>query len=163
VQRSLMQSFTEASVVNNKQAGDLKDASPATRLKAFGIDGIIMVVGLAILRAGWQWLLKPVLFGSENSGIYASIVSFNLSYPLILCFAYFLAFWYWRGATPGQISTHTAVIMDDGRRLDFATAAKRSALFVASTLIFFGIPSLSLFLEMKKTLFDYFCGTRVVE
>jgi class 3 adenylate cyclase/uncharacterized RDD family membrane protein YckC len=167
VHRSLHQTFSQPSVVGKKPASELKDAAPVTRIKAFAIDAAILIVGLAILRRSWTWFLRPVLFGGGNNyhdvGILGSLIELNLNYPLVLCFMYFLVFWFWKGTSPGQIATRTAVVMNDGSHLDFLTATKRSALFVVSSMLLFGLPMLTLFVGLKKTTYDYICKTRVVE
>ncbi len=166
MQRSLHQTFTQSTVLGQKSAADLKDAPPALRFKSFAIDAGVLIVALWLIGFVWGWLLRPILFGgvstTRNMGILEHIIQINLNYPVVLCFAYFLFFWFWKGASPGQIATRTAVTMDNGVLLDFKTAAKRSALFVVSMMLF-GIPALTLYVDMKKTLYDYWCGTRVVE
>ena len=166
-QRSLVHTFSQPSVLGDKAAPDLKDAAVMSRLKSFVIDAGILMLAIFILRCGWEWFLRPIFFGAvggtRDRGILELLIQVNLNYPLILCFAYFLIFWFIKGASPGQIATRSAVIMNDGSRLDFETSAKRSALFVISTMIFLGVPALSLFTKSKKTFFDSQCNTRVVE
>jgi class 3 adenylate cyclase/uncharacterized RDD family membrane protein YckC len=167
MQRSLRHTFSQPSVLGNKSAADLKDAPPATRFKAFAIDAAIMFLAVNLLRWGWAWFLRPVFFGmadvERDRGILELLIQVNLNYPVLLFFAYLLVFWFMMSASPGQIATRTAVIMKDGSRLDFEAAAKRSALFVISTMFLFGLPALTLFTKTKETLFDYLCKTRVVE
>jgi uncharacterized RDD family membrane protein YckC len=73
-----------------------------------------------------------------------------------------MIFWFTMSASPGQIATRTAVIKNDGSRLDFEIAAKRSALFVISTMLLMGLPALMIFSKQKQTLVDFLCQTRVV-
>lgn len=162
VHRSLHETFTQATVLGHKSSAEWKDASPVIRFKSFAIDVGVLLAGLLVLNILWDWIIHPLFFGG-NGGIFAHLVSFNLNYPIILCFIYFTAFWFWKGASPGQIATRTAVVMENGSQMDFATAAKRSALFVISSMMLCGIPALGIFLDMKKTLYDYLCKTRVVE
>lgn len=163
VHRSLRQTFGQASVLGDKQAADLKEAAPVTRLKAFAIDAAILFAMVAGLRIVWAWFLRPIFFNSESLGIIGSLIHFNLHYPFIICLAYLMVFWYTMNASPGQIATRTAVIMKDGSRMTFETVAMRAILFVISTMILFGLPALTLFTKLKQTLFDYLSNTRVVE
>lgn len=160
VHRSLQQTFNKTSVLGDKAATEWQDASTEIRLKSFGIDAAVLLAALFVLNFVWDIILRPILFGD---GIFAAIISFNLNYPIVLVFIYYTAFWFWKSASPGQIATRTAVVMEDGSALDFATAATRGALFTVSIVLLFGIPALSLFLDMKKTLYDYICKTRVIE
>lgn len=167
VQRSLRDTFSQPTVLGNKPVTELQDAAPLTRIKAFAIDAVILMISVIILRWGWSWFLRPLLFSRasdiQGRGIFESLIQFNLNYPFLFCLAYFLIFWFARSASPGQIATRTAVVMNDGKCLDFETAAKRSALFVISTMLLLGLPALTLFTAKKQTMFDFFCKTRVVE
>ncbi len=163
VHRSLRQTFGQSSVLGTKQAAELKDAEPATRIKAFCIDFAVVFVMMLGLRLCWAWFLRPLFFDANSLGIVGSLIQFNLYYPFIPCLAYLLICWYTMNASPGQIATRTAVIMNDGSRMTFETAAMRATLFVISTMILFGLPALSLFTKLKQTMVDYLCKTRVVE
>lgn len=163
VQRSLRQTFGQSSVLGSKQAAELKEAEPATRIKAFCIDFAIMFAVVLGLRICWAWFVRPLFFNVNSLGIIGSLIQFNLSYPFIPTLAYLIIFWYTMNASPGQIATRTAVIMNDDSRMTFETAALRAVLFVVSTMMLFGLPALTLFTKLKQTLFDYLCNTKVVE
>lgn len=163
VHRSLRQTFGQSSILGAKQASELKEAEPVTRMRAFCIDFAVMFALVLGLRICWAWFLRPLFFDANSLGIIGSLIQFNLYYPFLPTLAYLLIFWYSMNASPGQIATRSAVIMNDGSRMTFETAALRAILFVISTMLFFGLPALTLFTKLKQTMFDYLCNTRVVE
>jgi len=89
-------------------------------------------------------------------------VSFNMDYPFIPLILYFGLFWMIKGASPGQIASKTAVVMENDEKLDLVVAFKRAAIFVFSNTIL-GAGSLMLLTGEKRTLYDKLCETKVIE
>ncbi|MDD5091697.1 MAG: adenylate/guanylate cyclase domain-containing protein [Candidatus Wallbacteria bacterium] len=97
----------------------------------------------------------------RKSTFIESLINFNIRYPLLFLLLYFAASWKLRGASLGQVVCHTAVVTENGQPLEWLQAFKRSALFMASSILF-GIGAAPV-LNGQPALYDKICGTRVVE
>ncbi|MDD2714301.1 MAG: adenylate/guanylate cyclase domain-containing protein [Candidatus Wallbacteria bacterium] len=170
-----------------------KEADLMKRLKSFGIDMGILLVALIILNTFWsvsRWIVfgrTTILYKQyislsraeqdgwrpdfssgnniyrRNAGLYEGIIDFNLKCPFLILWFYFALFWKLKSATPGQVFNGTAVRTLDGEELPWGIAFLRSAFFIFSILIF-GIGAATFVLGgKKKTLYDSFCDTKVIE
>lgn len=186
IHKSITKTFSQKTVIEKKK--ELKDASNGARIKSSLIDLVIIVIMMIALRVAW-WPVQRIVFGSSMvssssmtsintegwkyefsggesilirpKGIIEWLVDFNVKFPIILVWLYFALFWKMKHASPGQISAGTAVVQGDGSpEIPMDLALKRSALFLLSAFILFGIVMV-LFAE-KKTLYDKLCETRVV-
>ncbi|GAB4266739.1 MAG: hypothetical protein Kow0029_00680 [Candidatus Rifleibacteriota bacterium] len=181
IQKSLAGTFSQKTVIEKKK--ELKDASAGARIKSGLIDLIILLVIVMALNIIW-WPVQRIVFGACSTTTYSEItngwaydmttnsfvrpkgliecfIDYNVKFPVLLFWLYFTLFWKTRHATPGQIAAGTAVIKNNGETdISMGLAMKRSALFLVSCFILFGL-LMGLFGE-KKTLYDKLCDTRVV-
>jgi len=80
----------------------------------------------------------------------------------LLVAAYFIAFWTWKGQTPGKMALDLKVIKADGGPVDLATAILRYIGYLVSGLIL-GIGFLLIpFDSRKQGLHDKIAGTFVI-
>jgi len=98
----------------------------------------------------------------RNMGYMEWFISLNLDYPFIPLILYFGLFWLIKGASPGQIASKNAVVMENDEKLDVIVAFKRAAIFVFSNAIL-GAGALMLLTGEKRTLYDKVCETKVIE
>jgi class 3 adenylate cyclase/uncharacterized RDD family membrane protein YckC len=192
VQNKIVKTFSQESVVEKRGGKTLTDAAVASRFKAFAVDAVILLVLTLVLRVGW-WGGSRMLFGSRqistseyyklsgsetksrweyrhedgeafyirSRSIGELFLGLNFNYPILLFMMYFTLFWKVRGASPGQIATGTGVVAEEGDSLSWEIACKRGVLMVLSTLLVFG--PLMIFIGSRRTFYDSYCRTRVVE
>ncbi|HNW36894.1 MAG TPA: adenylate/guanylate cyclase domain-containing protein, partial [Candidatus Ozemobacteraceae bacterium] len=172
VQKQFVQTFGQKTVLEQGKGKALADASIQTRMKCFLIDLVILGVLYAVTKFAW-WPVQSIVFGSESisqsayykldsdklaryqdltaaDGMYHRIpgmiewlIDVNIRLPLLPFILYFGIFWKLKGASPGQIAGHSAIVMADGQPLTLAVSLKRAAIFVF-TLIPAGIGGLAL-------------------
>jgi class 3 adenylate cyclase/uncharacterized RDD family membrane protein YckC len=183
MQKSLAKTFGQKTVLETKQK--VADASLVNRFKSGLIDMIILLLLTVSLKFAW-WPVQRIVYGPTQGteysegrdnwqneridghyvlvrpqGIIEKLVSFNVNFPILFFWLYFAAFWKLKKASPGQIASGTAVVCEnDTDELSFALAAKRSALYLLSCFIIFGVAMV--LIGEKKTLYDKLCKTRVV-
>ena len=187
VQKQLVDSFGQKTVLAKKEAKSLQEAETGKRVKSFVIDSVVLAILLVSLSFGW-WITERMVYGSvyltdneysnlkhgednfslgndgnyyRKKGILEWIISINVSFPILLMMGYFAIGWGVKGASPGQIVSQTAVVMEDGSPITWKVAFVRAGVFVFSVVLVFG-PAMALIGE-KKTFYDKFCKTRVVE
>ncbi|MBP7634516.1 RDD family protein [Candidatus Ozemobacteraceae bacterium] len=190
VQTKLVQTFGQKTILEQGKGKTLTDASLRVRMKCFIIDMMILTFLAVILQVGW-WPVHRIVYGAKSiesqafnqlesddqkrytydyessnyrriSGTLEWAIDLNVRIPIIPFILYFTLFWGLKGASPGQIAGHSAVIMSSGQPPTFPEAFKRAAIFVL-TLLPFGIGGLAIFVGTKETLWDKFCSSRVVE
>ncbi len=192
VQKQLAQTFGQKTILEKKEGRSLNDAGILTRFKSGLIDLAIIIVIAVLFRIAW-WPVQRVVFGSaslssaafydlsyadqknyrlsdaEGDGNYYRkfgwiefFADFNIRWPFFPVFLYLGVFWWVKGATLGQIAAHTAVLTEGGKKPDLRISFLRSALFMVS-LVFFGIGMFAIFFGDRRTFYDKFCETRVVE
>jgi uncharacterized RDD family membrane protein YckC len=180
LQKNISKTFNKKTVIEQKKK--YSDASTTQRVKSGLIDMVILVVLTIVLNIGW-WPVQRIMFGSpylsseaqsksqsdeDKNGNFARpqsivewVVDKNIKYPFILFWLYFSVFWKLKHASPGQIASGTAVISEKNPdNISIGLAMKRSALFLVSVFIVFGV--LMIFIGEKKTFYDKLCETRVV-
>lgn len=140
--KNIANTFGQKTVLESKQAQDLREAGIPKRLMTFLVDAVILFIPCYLI----QWILGYV-------GVLVSMAA---------VFGYFAALWMIKGATLGQIALHTAVVKADGSPLDAKSALIRSGVFMVSCL-FLGLGTLSIFSQLQKTAFDHVAGTKVIE
>jgi len=191
VQKQFVQTFGQKTVLEQAKGKALSEASLPTRMKCFLIDLVILGILFIVVKFSW-WPVQSIVFGfdsitqsayyklesdargryeelTRSDGMYHRVpglvewlIDLNVRIPLLPFIFYFGIFWKYKGASPGQIAGHSAVVMADGQPLTLALALRRSAIFVF-TLIPAGIGGLVVLVGDRQTLWDKFCSTKVVE
>ncbi len=139
--KNIASTFGQKTVLESKQAQDLREAGIPKRLMTFGVDFLILLIPCYLISRllPLGWLLS-----------------------MIATFAYFSGFLILKGATLGQVALHTAVVKEDGSPIDMKAAIIRTAVLYVTCLLL-GVPALSIFSQLKKTAFDHVAGTKVIE
>jgi class 3 adenylate cyclase/uncharacterized RDD family membrane protein YckC len=162
VQKSLAKTFGQKTILEKNK--EHKDASLVARAKSGIIDLIILGILTVSLKIAW-WPIQKILFGTPeytDPGLLELMMSMAFRYPFVLFWLYFVIFWKFRQASPGQIAVGTAVVDESGSfNLSFSVLAKRSLLFLVSNFTLIG--TAMVFVGEKKTFYDKVCNTRVVE
>lgn len=175
----ITKTFGKKSVLETSPS-NLVEAPYQKRFLSTVIDYAIIAVFSIFLTLGWGFFdtvfcggSKPAQKASEHyyeggernaapsHGIIYKMIRLNVHYPLVFWWLYFMLFWKLKNATLGQIAIGTAVVSGDNKHaLSYATAAKRSALFVLVLIL----PFLAIFMLVgeKQALYDKLCYTKVV-
>ncbi|HOY67736.1 MAG TPA: adenylate/guanylate cyclase domain-containing protein [Candidatus Ozemobacteraceae bacterium] len=191
VQRQLVQTFGQKTVLEQNKGKALSDASLTTRMKCFVIDLLVIGLLAFLFKFGW-WPVQRIVFGAvsitsqeyyklpaaersnyedltrsdgtyyRNKGWIEWLTDLNIHLPIIPVILYFGIFWYFKGASPGQIAGRSAVVTTEGHPLPIDLALKRAVLFVFLVLPA-GIGGLAIFIGDRQTIWDKLCSTRVVE
>ena len=111
------------------------------RLGAYFIDFIALSIVYSIL-APFQWFGFVAFW--DVGDIFNTPVWFTLPYlifgnllSLLIGVAYFVAFWVWRGQTPGKMALSIKLIRTDGSKVTLGAALLRYLGYIVSTVIFF--------------------------
>jgi uncharacterized RDD family membrane protein YckC len=135
----------------------LTTSAPLPRLAAAAIDHVILIaIDLAVV----YFTLR--MTGLTMSDWPALPVAPLVTFLLLLKVAYFMAFTAVGGQTIGKMATHIRVVTESLGPLDPATAARRTAVATASTIVF-GLGFIpALFAADRRALHDRVAHTRVV-
>ena len=115
------------------------------RFLASFIDGIILfIIG---------WIIAWVI-GISQVGTYIN---------WLICIAYTIGFWTWRGQTPGKMIVGIKIIKTDESPIGFATAILRYIGYVISTIILFIGYFMIAWDSKKQGLHDKIAGTYVIK
>jgi uncharacterized RDD family membrane protein YckC len=125
------------------------------RVVAYILDGIITFViaaALTPLFGGTMFPTRPEEMDFTGSGI-----------SLLVGLVYFVAFWSWRGQTPGMMPFNMTVVRaDDGGKIDWVRALLRYVgLIISFLVIFIGVIWVA-FDSRKQGWHDKIAGTVVV-
>ena len=110
------------------------------RLGAFLIDFITLAVITSILLP-FRWFDFPGFW--EVGNIFnshpwlAPFWAFNDLISLLIGVAYFVAFWVWRGQTPGKMVAGIRVIRTDGSNITLGVALLRCLGYIVSAAVIF--------------------------
>ena len=132
-------------------------AGLGTRFTAIFLDHLFQLVAVMF----FSFMLGALSFSADDV-LVSVILLFGLFF---LIFGYvFLFEWLWNGQTPGKKISGLRVIRDDGRPLDFSSAAVRNIVRIADFLpAAYGVGVISIFANPKlKRLGDLAAGTLVV-
>jgi len=137
------------------------------RLGAYFIDFIALSIVSSIL-APFQWFGFVVFWDAGN--IFNSNVWLALPYlvfgnllSLLIGVAYFVAFWVWRGQTPGKMALSIKLIRTDGSKVTLGAALLRYLGYIVSSVIFFIGFIWIAFDSRKQGLHDKMADTYVVK
>ncbi len=101
-------------------------------------------------------------FSKKEKGFIENFIDFNVKFPVLIIFLYFIIMWKIKNATAGQLITGLHVTMDDNSEMDFITIVKRSGILTLSTCLL-GIGVIFIFFGKKKCLHDLICETQIIE
>lgn len=135
----------------------LTTSAPLPRLAAAAIDHLILIaIDLAVVY--FTLRMTGLTMGDWPALPVAPLVTFLL----LLKLAYFMAFTAVGGQTIGKMATHIRVVTESLGPLDPATAARRTAVAAASTIVF-GLGFFpALFAADRRALHDRVAHTRVI-
>lgn len=137
------------------------------RLGAYFIDLIILSIGIGILSSIWGLGLTSFWNIGElfNLPEWATLpfVALGSLLSLLIEAAYFVAFWVWRGQTPGKMALSMKLIRTDGSKITLGTALLRYLGYIVSTVIFFIGFIWIAFDSRKQGLHDKMADTYVVK
>jgi uncharacterized RDD family membrane protein YckC len=138
----------------------------AVRLVAYLIDGVVLaILSLIILRIAYHFSgstddgqVIPVAVYASSGGINALVASIGN----ILSIAYVVAFWAWRGQTPGKMVMGIKIVRTDGSPIGIGGAILRYIGYIVSGLMFcIGFLWIALDPE-KQAVHDKIAGTYVI-
>ena len=137
------------------------------RLAAFLIDFVALSVILSIF-ASPQWFSLVSLWDVDEIFarpmwlVFPYLVFSNLL-SLLVGIAYFVAFWVWRGQTPGKMALSIKLIRTDGSNVTIGDALLRYlGYFVSAAILFIGFIWIA-FDSRKQGLHDKIADTYVVK
>ena len=112
----------------------------AVRLVAYLIDGVVLtILSLIIMSIAYHFSgstddgqVIPVAVYASSSGINALVALINN----VLSIAYFVAFWAWRGQTPGKMVMGIKLVRTDGSPIGIGRAVLRYLGYIVSGLMF---------------------------
>ncbi len=137
------------------------------RLGAYFIDFIALSV-VASIFAPFQWFGFVAFW--DVGDVFNTPVWFALPYlifgnllSLLVTIAYFVAFWVWRGQTPGKMALSIKLIRTDGSKVTLGAALLRYLGYIVSTVIFFIGFIWIAFDRRKQGLHDKMADTYVVK
>lgn len=126
--------------IEEKQKGNVtaEYAGFWMRLGAYIIDGIILnaINYIIYFVPGFIYFAITGKLGSDEIAPTAlAVVVFLLC--LIVCIAYPVCFWQWRGQTPGKMALGIKIIRTDGSDLTWGSAFVRFLGYIVSTIIIY--------------------------
>ncbi len=139
------------------------------RLGAHLIDGIILgiigwIIGYIIRLVGYG-----VLTGKEEIGFALSTAEGGAEFPILLSLigcvigvVYCVAFWTWRGQTPGKIALGIKIIRTDGSPIDLGRSILRYIGYIISSFILMIGYLWIAFDPRKQGIHDKIAGTYVI-
>ncbi len=137
------------------------------RLGAYFIDFIALSIVSSIL-APFQWFGFVVFWDAGNifnSHVWPAppYLVFGNLLSLLIGVAYFVAFWVWRGQTPGKMALSIKLIRSDGSKVTLGAALLRYLGYIVSSVIFFIGFIWIAFDSRKQGLHDKMADTYVVK
>jgi uncharacterized RDD family membrane protein YckC len=126
------------------------------RLGAAVIDFIILLFILAVIYYSVFRFIAPIMLSGRFIMIFISISWF-------IEIAYLVAFWAWRGQTPGKLLTGIKIIRTDSSPITWRYALLRYLGYIISTITFFIGFIWIAFDDRKQGLHDKIADTYVVK
>ena len=158
--------MVETTVQEKSEGVALEFAGFWRRLGAYLIDFVALSI-LCSVFAPFQWFGFAAFW---DGSIFAGNAWFALPYlvfgnllSLLVGIAYFVAFWVWRGQTPGKMALSIKLMRTDGSNLTIGDALLRYlGYFVSAATLFIGFIWIA-FDSRKQGLHDKIADTYVVK
>lgn len=130
------------------------------RLAAFIVDAIILGVITSIL---FPWRGLPDFWSFQTSWFFIPLIAISNFVSTLITVAYQVAFWTWRGQTPGKMLFNIKVIRTDGSAITLGYSLLRYLGYIVSAVML-GIGFLWIAFDPRKQgIHDKIADTYVVK